>query len=454
MHDTIQANYEGLEAISGRFGQQEAMVDQMLQQVISAVEKLQGGGWIGHGSNAFFAEMSDNVVPGVRRLGLALAEASLVTQQIAALLQDADEQASAPFQDGAAGGGGYGASIGAGSAGWGGVGNILNGLPGMPGSSFLGEPSTGGSNSGFWGDGSYNPSIVGNGIFDQLLDESGFGASGDWSQLGQSGLEGWGSTTSNDWGIPQDWLSGVTDAIFGNGTGRLPDFIIPQDWLEDIKDFFGLDDGSSPSGEMGVLPGDLPASNNSLGAGVGGGMGASADGGGIGAGDESPITASDGLSGAMDDLTSDASTGPSTDRLQGEPTSRDENLGGSNSGIPSSGGSNMEGSRGAVPHGGTHGGTGSAGYQPSVGAADGTGGTEGTRVGPLGYQPMGITSTAIDASHSAAGGQSHSTGRSTVAPSPQNSGAGQGGFGIPVGLAAITPFAALLGKMLKEKRDK
>lgn len=98
--DLIQANYEELEAIAKRFGHCADSNAEMSSRVRQGVEKLKQGDWIGKGSTAFFNEMSREVLPAIDRLTSALQQSQEVTRQIAIILQQAEEEASAPFRQG------------------------------------------------------------------------------------------------------------------------------------------------------------------------------------------------------------------------------------------------------------------------------------------------------------------------------------------------------------------
>jgi WXG100 family type VII secretion target len=55
------------------------------------------GNWIGRGSQAFAQEMTDLIFPAIVRLQEALREARSVTEQVAQITQDAEDEASARF---------------------------------------------------------------------------------------------------------------------------------------------------------------------------------------------------------------------------------------------------------------------------------------------------------------------------------------------------------------------
>jgi len=97
MSDEIKADYDQLEQVAAGFMNEAQAIEQMLQSVRGGMDKLQDA-WIGRGSDAFFAEMQDEVVPAVQRLHDALNDASQVTKEISQTMQQADEEASSPFR--------------------------------------------------------------------------------------------------------------------------------------------------------------------------------------------------------------------------------------------------------------------------------------------------------------------------------------------------------------------
>jgi WXG100 family type VII secretion target len=101
--DIIQAQYEQLEQIAVRFGQQAEAAAQTTQRAQQSMRALQAGGWEGRGAAAFFGEMERSVLPSMQRLSGALQQSQTVTRQIGQLMRAAEEEASRPFRgDGAA----------------------------------------------------------------------------------------------------------------------------------------------------------------------------------------------------------------------------------------------------------------------------------------------------------------------------------------------------------------
>jgi WXG100 family type VII secretion target len=98
MSDEIRANYEQLENIANRLARQSQAIQSTQQKIKSSMSKLQNGGWIGRGSDAFFSEMNSVVLPAVQRLQNALQEASTVTKTAAETFKNAEEEASGLFR--------------------------------------------------------------------------------------------------------------------------------------------------------------------------------------------------------------------------------------------------------------------------------------------------------------------------------------------------------------------
>lgn len=324
MVNTVQANHNTLREVSTRFEQQAQTVEQTRQNLARSMERLQDG-WIGRGSDAFFTEMSEIVLPAVQRLVAALTEGGRVSGQLSDLFSSADEDASAPFRSGDAGEGAAGAGRG-GAAG--------NGAGG------LGAGATGAADS----------------QLDQRLREAGFGGLEDF-QASLDSLDA--GPSANDLMVPNDWLSGQ-----------------------------GATDGA--------------------GAGSGGGSG-----GGLGGGD--------GLG-----------TG-----------------GGSGGGLESGAGGGLGGGLGggSGSGGGLGGGSGSGG---GLGGGSGLGGAAGQAIGE------GLSFQSSSGGGGASGGGSAALGGLTYGAAPAFgglTGARPPEFGMPVALAAASPFLALVGKVIKDRLE-
>ena len=98
MADEIRASYDELEQVASKFANQAQVIQQMTQKVRGSYDKLEDGGWIGRGSEAFFAEMRDKIFPACQRLQGALEDACAATKDIARTFKQAEQEASAPFR--------------------------------------------------------------------------------------------------------------------------------------------------------------------------------------------------------------------------------------------------------------------------------------------------------------------------------------------------------------------
>lgn len=99
MADQIEANYEQLEQLANQFANNSQAIQEMIQKVRGSMDKLRNEGWIGRGSDAFFNEMDQEVLPATDRLKEALEQASQLTKEIVNIMQDAEEEASRPFHN-------------------------------------------------------------------------------------------------------------------------------------------------------------------------------------------------------------------------------------------------------------------------------------------------------------------------------------------------------------------
>ena len=95
--EVIQARYETLTNIAGRFGRQAEQSSQYAVRVRERMVALQNGGRQGRGAQAFFAEMENEVLPVVGRLSTALSEAQTVTLHIIEILREAEKDAAQLF---------------------------------------------------------------------------------------------------------------------------------------------------------------------------------------------------------------------------------------------------------------------------------------------------------------------------------------------------------------------
>ena len=90
----IRADHDILTTLAQTFEREANDTRQTLQRLQNQMEVLQGGDWIGKGAQAFYREMSGDVLPSMKRLGNALEAAHRATKAISQIMRDAEEEAS------------------------------------------------------------------------------------------------------------------------------------------------------------------------------------------------------------------------------------------------------------------------------------------------------------------------------------------------------------------------
>lgn len=94
MSDIVGCDFMKMNGISAEFAQQMARVKRVEAELRQHLAILQRGGWISDAANRFYGEMNSNVMPAIDRLEKAMGEGQRVTQEIANLFAQADEEAS------------------------------------------------------------------------------------------------------------------------------------------------------------------------------------------------------------------------------------------------------------------------------------------------------------------------------------------------------------------------
>lgn len=380
MADIIQANYESLAGIAKSFAQHAAKI-RHIQGRLNRQMALLRPAWTGRGSEAFFAEMSDKVLPAVQRLSAALAEADRVTRQIQEILRQAEEQGATPFRPDAAPGtiGGPdmessiapGGQVPIGGIGEPPFGDLQGGGPGMG----TGETSWPADRDGLFPN--------------ESIGRDSFGNPGDG--FGDDGITWPGGSARDDFLVPEDWLAQVKETWDDGSKGGLDSGGVGGE-TGVIGERPGTEatDGAGGGGTGGGL-GSVPATNQATGGGAAGGEAAGALGSAGGTGAGTPLAA--GMpSGVREPFaTADMPRGP-----EGSPAEGD--------------------AAGSLPA--------SLRYQPASGAATGMG------AGKSDVQSAGGTVAA---------------GSSPEGP------VNRANLGIPIGLAALGPLVALLGKAIRDR---
>ena len=97
--DRFQAKYDELDQLSGMFASEAGVVGETMGKIQSAIENMRDK-WIGQGSDKFFQEMENEVLPALGKLQNALNEGSAGTKKMAGLIHEHEEQASNLFKHG------------------------------------------------------------------------------------------------------------------------------------------------------------------------------------------------------------------------------------------------------------------------------------------------------------------------------------------------------------------
>lgn len=97
MGEKIEVNYEELANIQRLFSSEAEAVNQLFTQTRQKVEQLHGAGWIGRGSETWFAEMQSRVLPSMNRLVKALHDGAQAVQRISQTYKAAEEEAKSIF---------------------------------------------------------------------------------------------------------------------------------------------------------------------------------------------------------------------------------------------------------------------------------------------------------------------------------------------------------------------
>ena len=88
--DLIQADYDALQQMAARFGRESQLTSELMRRLDQLAQALPAG----ETTPALTAE----ILPALNRLAAALAESQAASQQIIAILQQAEETAAHPPQ--------------------------------------------------------------------------------------------------------------------------------------------------------------------------------------------------------------------------------------------------------------------------------------------------------------------------------------------------------------------
>ena len=91
----IQAQFDDLKKIADTFNRSADEIQTMTKNLMSCKETLKSGDWIGKGADQFYNEMDGEVLPTLKRLNEALAQASQITNQVVQTMQQAQDESQA-----------------------------------------------------------------------------------------------------------------------------------------------------------------------------------------------------------------------------------------------------------------------------------------------------------------------------------------------------------------------
>lgn len=97
MADRFRGHYGQLKDIAKSFGDQASEVGNMISNLKSKQQDLEGGGWKGDAANKFYAEMNGPVYKALNKLQNAMSEANSITTKIAKITKDAEDNSSKVF---------------------------------------------------------------------------------------------------------------------------------------------------------------------------------------------------------------------------------------------------------------------------------------------------------------------------------------------------------------------
>ena len=97
MAEKTEVNYQELSGLSKEFITNSDVTLNLAKITRTKTEGLRSS-WIGKGSDAFFTEMHDDVLPAMERLKQALEEAAQTTNRISTIYSQAEEEASGSFK--------------------------------------------------------------------------------------------------------------------------------------------------------------------------------------------------------------------------------------------------------------------------------------------------------------------------------------------------------------------
>ena len=98
MAEKSEVNYEQMANICKKFKSEADGNQSTFNQTRSRVEGLHGNGWVGRGSDQFFQEMEQLVLPAMNRLVEALHLAGAAADNMIKIYRNAEDQGQSVFK--------------------------------------------------------------------------------------------------------------------------------------------------------------------------------------------------------------------------------------------------------------------------------------------------------------------------------------------------------------------
>jgi len=96
--EKVRSDYGELTKISKQFKGASESASGARGNLKSRMDKLRGGDWVGKGADKFYTEMDSSVFPTFTRLVNAMDKASSISDKIAKIMKQAEDESSACFK--------------------------------------------------------------------------------------------------------------------------------------------------------------------------------------------------------------------------------------------------------------------------------------------------------------------------------------------------------------------
>ena len=98
--DRVRSDFDQMKDIQKRWNNEADATKKAIQDLNSKMDRLKGGDWYGDSATKFFNEMDGAVMPALRKLEQALAEANKISGQIAQTMKAAEDECSGVLDGG------------------------------------------------------------------------------------------------------------------------------------------------------------------------------------------------------------------------------------------------------------------------------------------------------------------------------------------------------------------